>query len=257
MSARRGRGPWALAAAVGLGACTPDPPPDATPLAGSVSIVVSATVQDGPAPSASASASASAGPATREDAVRAVFVAYRDAILAKRGKAAAALVAQETLAYYDKMRLAALDMKEAELKRSPPMDRLMILAVRHRLGDRDLAAMNGADLFAAAVDAGMVSMSAQAAEPDAVVFTPDGNAKLGIRVGTQTSPPEAGFTMRREADSWHIDVLSVAAAAGALLETSLKSLDPDPDVALLKLLELSSGKKPDAGVWKPLRKPSP
>lgn len=239
----------ALCAAVG---CSSEVVEDIPPPVGSSLITVSAVAMDAaPAPSASSAPSSSSAVAAPDDeAIRSTFFAYRKAISDKKGDVAASLVTESTIAYYEKSRVAALSMKAAELKKQPLMDRLIVLAIRHRLADKELAKLDGRGLFAAAVDAGMV-MDAGAIEPDAIER--DGaKAQLGLRVGTTITPPKSGFAMRREAGGWRIDVLSVAAAAGAALEGSLKQLDPDPDKALLALLELSSGTKPSEAVWQPL-----
>lgn len=241
----------ALCAAIALG-CNPEVVDDIPPPVGSSLITVSAVAMDGaPAPSGSTVPSSSAAAAAPDDeAIRATFLAYKKAINEKKGDVAASLVTEGTIAYYEKSRVAALSMKAAELRKQPLMDRLIVLAIRHRLADKDLAKLDGRGLFAAAVDAGMV-MDAGAIEPDAIERDGD-RAQLGLRVGTTTTPPKSGFAMRREAGGWRIDVLSVAAAAGSALEGSLKQLDPDPDKALLALLELSSGTKPSEAVWQPL-----
>lgn len=258
MIGRRGVESWhpsgplgALALALGLAlGCNPEVVEDPPVPVGSSLITVSAVTMATPRPSASASASSSAQLAPDDEAIRATFLAYKKAIADKKGSEAAALVTDSTIAYYERARVAALSMKATDLRKQPLMDRLIVLAVRHRLADKDLAKLDGRGLFAAAVDAGML-MDAGAVEPDAIERDGD-RAQLGLRVGTTVTPPAAGFALRREAGGWRLDVLSVAAAAGAALESSLKPLDPDPDKALLVLLELSSGTKPSETVWQPL-----
>jgi hypothetical protein len=56
--------------------------------------------------------------------VRACFDAYKKAILAQDGKAAGELVDSRTLAYYGRMRDAALKTPAAEVRKLPMLDRL-------------------------------------------------------------------------------------------------------------------------------------
>ena len=222
----------------------------------------------GSGPSASAAAvartagSGSASPppepaaAGEEQAVRAIFLQYREAIAKGRGETAAGLVSEKTLDYFERMRVAALSMPAAEVKRSPVMDRTMILITRARIGKDDLERWHGRELFVHAVDQGWVGKEAQRLEPDAVTID-GGTASLGLHSGTDIVTPAQGFRLYREPGGWKLDVISVARADGASMravEKELAQIDPDPNRALEKVVEKLTGKPVSAEIWQPLQR---
>lgn len=56
----------------------------------------------------------------------------------------------------------------------------------------------------------------------------------------------------READGWKLDVMSVAALAEPEFEQMLRDLDPDLDVALLRVLSKVAKKPIDKSIFRPL-----
>jgi hypothetical protein len=201
----------------------------------------------------SSSAAAAAG-SNEEQQVRAVFVEYKAAIRQSKGEAAANAVSERTLAYFERMRSAALHMPASAVKQAPVMDRTVILISRARVSRKDLERWRGRELFVHAVNQGWVGKEAQRLEPDAVALEGD-TASLGLRTSSEVVPPAEGFRLYREAGGWKLDVLSVArpeSAAMRAVEKELAQVDPDPNRALEKVIASLVGKPVGPEIWQPL-----
>lgn len=200
----------------------------------------------------SGTAVATAAPSAKDDeaAVRQVFLGYRKAIDEKSGERAASFAATRTIEYFDAMRRAALSMPAAELRKQPMMDRLMALSMRARFDADVLRKLDGRGLFALGVDEGMVGKDVLSLEPGAAVVAGD-TARIGLVSRGEEVPPESGFRFDREQGSWRLDVMSIAPLATPALEQALASVDADPDVAMVKLLEKIAGKPLGAAIWQP------
>jgi hypothetical protein len=218
--------------------------------AASTSSAAMATGSGGP----SASPAPAAAPADDEQQVRAAFSQYKEAIGQGKGEEAARVVSEKTLATFERLRIAALHLAAAEVKRSPVMDRTMILVTRARVRREDLERWRGRELFVHAVDQGWVGKDAQRLEPDAVTI--DGStASLGLRAGSEVVVPAEGFRLYREQGGWKLDVMSIArpeSASMKAVQKELQQIDPDPNRALEKVVASLLGKPVGPEIWEPL-----
>jgi hypothetical protein len=186
-----------------------------------------------------------------EQAIRAAFDGYREAILAHRGVEAAALVTDDIFDYMDSMRQAALTASADHTRRKTLMDKIMVLSLRARISLTDLKEMTGRELFAHSVDLGMNGDSSRGLEADVIEIHGD-TAKVGLRKDGQTVPPSIGFRFAKSGGTWRLDVMSATRLATTALPDMLAAIDPDPDVAIAKVIELSSGKPVSKTIWEPL-----
>lgn len=184
-------------------------------------------------------------------AVRKLFDAYRKAIMEKKGGEAADLVSDKTLAYFEAMRVAALEKPAAEVRSAPLMDRTMILLLRASVGKEDLLRWSGRDLFIAAIDRGWVGDDVQAMEADEIVIHGD-EALLGGGAGGKSLPPELGLRAYREGKTWKLDVMSIRNAAEPALLKELQKLHPDVDRALIAVIGALLQRKIEESIWEPL-----
>src|SRR5262245_58253589 len=88
--------------------------------------------------------------------VRACFEGYKKAILDQDGKTAVALVDDNTLKYYGKMRELALEGSANDVRQLSTVNKIMVLMLRHRIPFEDLTEMTADSLFVYAVDEGWV-----------------------------------------------------------------------------------------------------
>lgn len=93
--------------------------------------------------------------ATRDEAgARAVYEAYRAAMLARDGRRALSLVDRRTIEAYERYVELALTVDRAGLTRLGWTAKFMVLRIRHGFDRRALEAMTGASLFILAIERG-------------------------------------------------------------------------------------------------------
>lgn len=219
-----------------------------------IALALAAACSDGAqvAPPARAPAAGpTEAPVGAEANVKALMIDYRDAIVAGKGTDAVDMVSQRTIAYFDSMRLAALAMPAAEVKRADVMDQLMILTLRGHHTRAELEGSNGRALFVVAVEKGWTGSEVRSLEPGVIKVDGD-TAQIGMIAPTGTLPPAMGFRAYLEDGRWKLDIMSIAVVAGPAFEASLEMIDPDRERAMLKLLGMVLKKPVDATLWEPL-----
>ena len=109
-------------------------------------------------------------------------------------------------------------------------------------------------LFSHAVDQGWVGSEVATIEVAKVQVTSDGmQAATGLRSGTQVVPVGQGFVFFLRDGTWKIDVMSVVNAdTDRRFEAQLKTIDPDLDTALLKLVSTLTGTPQTVALFEPL-----
>jgi len=88
--------------------------------------------------------------------IRETFVAYKAAILQQRGETAVLLVNTRTIQYYAQMKGLALEAHEKDVRRLTPLNKIMVLTLRHRVPVAELKAMKPEELFTHAVNQGWI-----------------------------------------------------------------------------------------------------
>jgi hypothetical protein len=255
------RWPFALVASVPmLAACTRDdpaaalPPAASAPSAPAASVTAAASVAS-IAPSAAPEVpDVSADPEQR--AVRDTFLAYQKALLARKGDEAAGLVSEKTIAYFESMRVAVLQMPAAEVRKAPLMDKIMVLMLRGRTTKRDLERWTGRNLFVTGVDNGWIGDEVRHVQPGEVQIEGE-MARLKFRTGGRPVASGLEFLAYREKGGWKLDVMSIRNVAEPALRASLRELNPDEDRAVQSILETVLRKKLDVTIWEPLSPQAP
>ncbi len=186
-------------------------------------------------------------------AVKDLFTKYRDAILSKDGKTAVSFVSKDNIQYYEKMRKHALRTPAAEVRAMGLFDKLMVLTLRAKMTAKELAGMDGRKVYIHGVEKGWIGDNVKKMEPSEVIVEGD-VARIGLTIGPgKQLPPKAGFRALREGKAWRLDLLSIASLATQGLAAQLKRIDPDVDKALLKVMEIMSGKPQTMALFDPLQ----
>lgn len=179
-------------------------------------------------------------PAADRAAALAAWEAYRAAILAKDGAAAARVVSEGTFAQYAATLDRALTMNRTLLSREDTFDVLMVLAVRSQFNAAEIEGLDGRQFFELGVNEGLIAESTvQGLVFDGVVVTGD-EARLTTSNADQAA---RGMHMRREAGAWKVDLGEYMTSLGAQfdrlgsqqgtsrIETALKMLGVEPGSA--------------------------
>ncbi len=176
-----------------------------------------------------------------EAAVRADFQALKKAMLGGDGPATAALASPNSIAVYEKCRNLALASPKTALEALSQVEILIVLQVRKDLSAKRLAAMNGADLLAWGVTAGLISKdSVTACEIDTLEFS--GKVAVASMLVRGEVVPDLAFRFVREGTRWTMDFEGLMKLAEpALAQNRDKAGQSKVDFAM-SLLEQQAGK---------------
>jgi hypothetical protein len=189
----------------------------------------------------------------RADTPAGAFERYREALLAKDGKAAAAVLDAESIAYYTRMRTLALDGAPAEVKKLPIIDRLSVLRVRHEVGRARLEPMDGAALLAYAVERGWISETSVRQLSLGKVVVRGDSASAEIKVGDKVAPPQYVWRFRREGGAWKFNLVTLLELGEAAVRETVRQSGGTEDEFVFAVLEKLSGKALTDEIWTPLR----
>ncbi len=210
---------------------------------------------------ACAACSERSGGSRRRDAIdsevkefAAIFQNYLDAVSARNGAAAVALVGGTTSASYERLRWMSLHASRAQLEAAPILDRVRVLGIRATFDADRLAGMTGEMLFAASIDAGLTDVESMAGSRITDVWI-DGDRASGVYVSaTHGRGPRFGFT--RENGVWKLDLESMMKTAEILYAAMIQRTARDLDVSESRLLEVmvaeSVGRELYDSAWEPL-----
>ena len=195
-----------------------------------------------------------AAPVVAEDdaeAVRRVFSAYRAAILAGKGDAAAALLSRSTYAYYDEMRQLALRGDAASVQSQSLVNQMQVLMLRLRVPLGQLESLAPRELIAYAVDQGWIGKQSVLKLQPGKVHAEGDVAVLDVIIDAQEAGP--AFSFNRESGAWRLDLVPTTQLGNAALELAARQQGIPESEFMLVLIESVLGRKVGAEAWVPPR----
>lgn len=185
-----------------------------------------------------------------EESVRQTFAAYRRAVLADDGPAAAALLSAETVEWYGKMQDLTLYATKDEVERLAPLEKIQVLAFRQRVPADELRAMSPRQLVAYAVAHGWIGKPGMG-RTDLGTVTASTDAAVGaVLVDGKDSGHQYNFV--HEGGRWLFHQLPMLQAGNDLITTAAQQRGVSVDQYVQMLVESGSAKKITADVWQPL-----
>lgn len=181
--------------------------------------------------------------------VVAAFDDYKSALIAQDGEAAAGVAAAATLDYYDEMRVLALTGTRREVEEMRLIDQLLALGLRHFLPPERLQDMDGFEVFAYAVDEGMISEYAVAKMEATEADVSGDRALLSVEIDGAEAP--FTFVLVREDGSWKMDMTELLKVSDSAFQSLADQSGTSEDAFLMQLLTTMSGTKPSEDIWKP------
>ncbi len=188
------------------------------------------------------------------EAVRRVFSAYRSALLAGEGDAAAALLSRSTYDYYDEMRRLALYGDAATVQAQSLINQLQILMLRLRIPADELESLSPGELIAHAVDQGWIGKSSVLETQPGKALAEGDVAVLHVRIDEQDAGP--AFHFRRESGAWRLDLVPATQLGNAALQVAASQQGVPEREFLLVLVESVLGRKIGSEAWLPPRSAS-
>ncbi len=192
------------------------------------------------------SAAPKPGPASDEGQIRGCFAEYQQALSARNGRAAAALMDAATVGYYGRVRALALQADAAQVRKLPVLDKLMVLRLRSGVPLEKLRAMNAEDVLVLGVDQGWVGASGgDNALGSIQVARPEARADLMVR----GKPSGLQFVFRLEGGKWKLDLMGLLAAAAPAFAAAAAQSRMSEDAFVVRVLEMATGAKLPPGIW--------
>jgi hypothetical protein len=188
-------------------------------------------------------------PARERRAVREAFYAYKHAAILAAGRSAARLASRGTLDYYGRMRALALEAKEAETRKLPLAEKLMVLSLRHRIGGPTLAGMTAEAVFAHAVSKRWIDEDTVATGEVGSVDVEGRVARAAYFQAGQSMPYRFGFS--KEEDGWKLDFVPLLTGSAEQLAPVIRASGQTEDAFVIALLEKGTGKAVPASIWGP------
>lgn len=181
--------------------------------------------------------------------IRRAFLSYKEAILQQQGQSAVSLVNRATLQYYARMKTLALEGQEKEVRLLSPMNKIMVLSLRHRVPIDDLRGMTPEEVFTHAVNHGWIGKNSVLDSDigQLQVFGNDASADY-VKSGKPT-PLKYRFT--KEDGKWKIDLTALMPVADQAMNMLIKKESLDEDTFIISLIESVSGKKVLPSIWQP------
>jgi hypothetical protein len=189
------------------------------------------------------------GSQSEGELIRQAFLTYKAAILQHQGQSAVPLVNRATLQYYAQMKAIALEGQEKEVRQLTPVNKTMVLILRHRVPVGDLRGMTSEELFIHAVNQGWIGKNSVLDSDigELRVFGNDASAEY-VKGGKPT-PLKYRFT--KEDGKWKIDLTAVMPMADQAMSMLIKKADLDEDTFIISIIESVSGKKVLPTIWQP------
>ncbi|TKG91572.1 hypothetical protein EYV94_21340 [Puteibacter caeruleilacunae] len=187
---------------------------------------------------------------SEEELVRKSFNNYKSAILNDRGEEAVKFVDSNTIKYYSEILEKTKTAKPAEVKSLGLMDRLMVLAIRHRASKSNILSFDGKALLVYAIKEGMVGKNSVKNNSIGKVKVNGNFATGNMLVNGQATPLD--FQFNKENGTWKVDLTAIFPAGTMAFKEMQKNSGKDENEFLMMLLEMASGKKPKDDIWNEL-----
>jgi hypothetical protein len=188
-------------------------------------------------------------PQSEEELIRHAFVTYRGAILQQQGQSAVRIVNGATVQYYARMKALALEGQEKEVRQLTPMNKLMVLSLRHRVPADDLRAMTPEEAFIHAVNQGWIGKDSVLDSDIGQLQVFGNNASAEYVKSGKPTPLKYRFT--KEDEKWKIDLTALMPVADQAMSMLIKKEGLDEDTFIVSLIEAVSGKKVLPSIWQP------
>jgi hypothetical protein len=180
-------------------------------------------------------------------AINKVFEKYKSAILNDKGEEAASYVDSRTIQYYSDILNLVKTADSSKVDSLTILDKLMVLAIRHRTSKADLLSFDGRKLLIYAINSGMVGKNSIADNTLGEVVIDKAFARAQIRNKGKTSP--IYFHFYKEENNWKLDLTSIFSTSSVAFTKMISESGQSENAYLLYLLEIVSGKKPTKEIW--------
>jgi hypothetical protein len=160
------------------------------------------------------------GSAVDKAAVAQAFSSYREALLAKDGKTAAALLTAESIEYYAAIKKLALTAPESYLRRARMSDQLAVIFVRATVPVENIRSWSATQLAIDAVRRGQFNASAVERMSAGTVEVSGDVGTVLMKLDGKESP--VSFTFYREGGRWKFRLIPLLEATESTLRARVQ-----------------------------------
>lgn len=194
-------------------------------------------------------ASSNEGRDTRAEAqaARTAVERYFDAIVARDGQGATALVADRFLCFYDEIRRVAMTGGPDDIKSRRLVDRMMIVNLRVLLGPDRLMKTTPADLIELVVEEPLVAAEFPADVHVGRVRVLGDRAMADVAIGDEVS---LRVSVRKESGAWKIDATSLMPVLDHALQRVAREDGISEDELIFRTASALSGRDVDDSVYR-------
>lgn len=192
---------------------------------------------------------------TEEQAIRACFKNYLEAVAKKDGKTAASLITTPSTKFYGSILNLALNADEAKLRQQRFYRKMMALLVRHEAPDilkQTGNSTNASTFFALIVSKGWGGeVGAPGVELGKIKKELITAASAPVIMNGQETPARLIFEFEKTG-GWKFSLLDAIVKTDNLMAERQKNSSVSEDEAILQTLEKRSGRAVTKDIWTPL-----
>jgi hypothetical protein len=182
--------------------------------------------------------------------VRKSFENYQKAILNENGEEAVKYVDSVTVKYYADMLYLVRTADSAKVETLSILDKLMVFSIRHRTSRENIISFDGKSLLVYAIKSGMIGKNSVSKSLIGEVTIESNLAKGQFVTNGQKTP--YFFNFHKEEGEWKLDITSLFSITTMAFTKMAENSGESQNDFLFSMLELSTGKKPDNNIWKPV-----
>ena len=197
------------------------------------------------------------GCSSEADEIKKCFYDYQDAVLNGHVAEAAELCSSETTLYYEDILISAFDASENETRSLDPMDRIMVLTLRHQVHVENLRSMDGRGLIVRLVAGGVFDknsliLSVMSDEIGKVAIS--GTHATGVYATNQQATTHK-WRFTKQQGRWKIDTTSIKPVVDmAFRKLAKQSGSTENEFIKTLLLPSVDGEVPPDDIWSPLER---
>jgi hypothetical protein len=185
-----------------------------------------------------------------DEQIRSAIERYDAATGAREGDVAAALLAPDAVGFFERVRTLALTAERAALERESRITRMQVILMRALYGRGQLEKWSGRSMFAAQVDAGLVTGNFL----QRITLGAPSTSGTHSRVPLLYQGQDAGLALlaERAGEEWLVNPIPLIEVSLDLLEGVPKDEDGF-NALLLRIASRATGRQIDEAVWSPPR----
>lgn len=180
------------------------------------------------------------------------FELYKAALQEENGEEAIKYLDKTTIDYYTKMLDLTKNADSVTVENQNILDKLMIISMRHRIPKEEILKFDGRSCLVYSIKSGMIGKGSLANATIGKVQVKKGTSAEGQLLMFGEKVPFK-FKFNKEDGTWKIDLTSFFPVSNKQFQKLADESGKSTNDYLFGLLEMLTQKKPDSGIWLPVK----